>query len=113
MQHGSLINMIAGNSTDTVEPEIEMGATLIMWSDRHAGTIIGVSKTGHRIEWQRDKATRTDGLGMTDAQQYSYERNRHAAVETFTRRKDGSYRIRGGTSRLVLNVRNEYHDYSF
>jgi hypothetical protein len=50
-----------------------MGATVLMYSDRHAGTIVEVC--GKRLMWQADTASRTDKNGVSDAQSYSYERN--------------------------------------
>lgn len=110
---GSLINELMENASQSLQPEVGMGATLVSWSDRHAGTIASVSRTGHQILWQRDRAIRMDERGMTDAQEYRYERDANAAFETFTRRRDGTYRVKGGTSRLLLGVRDEHYDYSF
>ena len=110
---GSLVNMLMENSDQSLQPEVGMGATLVGWSDRHAGTIVWVSPTGHQLGWAEDKATRTDTNGMSDAQRYTYERNPDATVDTFTRRKDGSYRVKGGESRLLLGVRDRHFDYSF
>ena len=70
-------------------------------------------RDSHRVVWQQDRATRLDTNGMSDAQRYSYERNPDAPRETFTRRRDGSYRIAKGQSRLILGVRDKHYDYSF
>jgi hypothetical protein len=113
MRTGSLQNMIADGSSTALQPEVGMGATVISWTDRHAGTIVAVERNGRQIIWQQDRATRVDGNGMSDAQEYSYERWDDAPREKFTLRQDGSYRRAKGTSRLVLGVRQKYHDYSF
>lgn len=113
MRTGSLINEIMDNSSQSLQPEVGMGATMAGWTDRYAGTIIEVSKTGHRLVWQEDRATRTDDNGMSDAQSYSYERNPDSPPLTFTRRKDGSYRVAKGQTRLLLGVRDKHYDYSF
>lgn len=113
MRTGSLHNMLADQSGDAARPEVGVGATVISWSDRYAGTIIAVSPSGHRVTWQRDTATRTDGLGMTDAQSYRYEQNEQGETREFTRRKDGAYRAKNGQARLLIGVRNEYYDFSF
>lgn len=112
-QHGSLINQIMDNSWQSLEPAVGMGATLVCWSDRHAGTIVDVSRTGYRVVWQRDRATRLDSNGMSDSQRYAYSPEPASARETFTRRKDGSYRLVGTKQRLLLGVRDEHYDYSF
>lgn len=113
MRTGSLQNMIADGSKDAVVPEVGEGATLVRWTDRHAATVIEVSPSGHRIVVQRDRAIRTDGLGMTDAQTYRFERDPEGETEVATRRKDGSYRSKGGTGRVLIGVRSAYHDFSF
>jgi len=111
---GSLINNIYEN-TKPAKPEIGMGATLIMWSDRHAYTITGVSPSGKTIKLQRDKATRVDKNGMSDAQDYKYEPDIEAPVETATLRKDGRYKLKGYTSggTVLIGKRDEYYDYTF
>lgn len=112
MRTGSLVNMLMDGAT-TVEPEVGMGATLVYWTDRAPATVVEVSKTGHKIVVQEDTATRTDSNGMSDAQSYSYERNESGRLHEATRRKDGSYRLKGGTTRVLLGNRSKYHDYSF
>jgi hypothetical protein len=112
-----------------------MGATESMWSDRHAGTIVAVrrNKAGMitEVDWQADKATRTDSYGMSDAQSYSYERDLDAPVRTWKADRTGRFRemVRAnpwsetdtrmrmaspsGGSRLILGIRDEHYDYSF
>jgi len=101
-------------------PEVGMGATVLMWSDRHACTIVGVThfKTGPRagtvktVTVQRDIARRTDGRGMSDAQTYEYEADPNGSIGTFTfRAKTGAFE-RGGFV-LAIGYRNEHYDYSF
>lgn len=113
MRTGSLINHVYDNATGMMKPEIGMGATEILWTDRRACTIIEVSKTGHKVVVQRDDAYRVDNNGMSDAQTWRYERNPDGTIGTFTRRKDGTYRVKGGQGRLLIGVRDEYFDYSF
>lgn len=111
---GSLVNSIY-EGVKPVKPEIGMGATFVMWSDRHAYTIVGVSPSGKTIKLQRDNAIRTDKNGMGDAQEYRYEPDTKAYIETATLRKDGKYRMSGYTTggTVLINVRDEYYDYSF
>lgn len=113
MRAGSLQNLIADQSKDAEQVEVGVGATVVSWTDRHAGTVVEVSKSGHRIVVQEDTATRTDTNGMSDAQSYSFERNENGRLYEATRRKDGTYRLKGGTSRVLIGVRDRYHDYSF
>jgi hypothetical protein len=113
---GSFMNM-AGDQTRSEVPEIGMGATLLMWTDRKAGTIIEVSQNGKTVKWQRDRATRADSNGMSDAQSYTYERKLDGKIETFTLRKNGRWKRVGdpmnGSETLLIGTRDEYYDYSF
>lgn len=113
MRTGSLINKLMDESGDAAKPEVGMGCTLTGWTDRHAATIIQVSPTGHKIWVQRDKATRTDSNGMSDAQTWEFEPDPTGAVGVYSRRSDGSYRQVGGQSRCLVGVRSEYFDFSF
>lgn len=109
---GSLVNRLMEQSKQP-QPEIGMGVTICMWSDRHAGTIVGMSRSGHRLAVQEDTATMIGGSAMSESQEYRYERNPDARIQVFTRRKDGSYRELGGSTGLLLGYREEYRDPTF
>lgn len=114
-QTGSLMNHIDSKTRDTM-PAVGMGATILMWSDRHACTIVSVEKNGKRIGVQRDHAKRTDGNGMSDCQSYEFTPNSEAHVEFFTLRKNGNYVREGDSikgSPLKIGARSEYYDFSF
>lgn len=113
MKVGSLHNLIADGSRDATKVEVGVGATIVSWTDRHPATVVEVSKSGHKIVVQEDAATRTDSNGMSDAQSYSFERDENGKLTEATRRKDGSYRVKGGTGRVLIGVRSRYHDFSF
>ena len=85
-----------------------MGATILMWTDRYAGTVIRVTPT--QIHVQEDKATRTDKNGMSESQDYEYAPNPQGRVWIFRKTKRG-YRANGAG--LLLDSREAYHDYSF
>lgn len=90
------------------------GATLVMWSDRHAGTVVSVH--AKLLYWQRDHVERLDSNGMSESQSYAYYPNPEAPVEAFTLRKNGSWVRKGegfknGTR--IIPGRHEYYDYSF
>lgn len=114
MTTGSLINTLMGAPADTT-PKVGMGATILMWTDRHAATVIEVI-TPKKIVVQEDTATRTDNYGMSDAQSYDYTPNPNGVKRTFTLRKNGAWVMTGmamqGGTRLRLGVRDEYYDYS-
>ena len=104
------------------KPEVGMGATITMHTDRHACTIVSVSEDGKRIETTADKAIRTDlnpdgSAPMTDCQSYRYEPQPDIRRDAWTLRKDGGW-VKEGESlrqgqRICLGFRDHHHDYSF
>lgn len=109
-------------ATDKKQPCIGDGATMVFRSDRHAGTIIWHSTSARngmplQLIVQRDRATRTDKLGMSDAQEYAYVPDPTGPTYEYTLRCNGTYvrkaePMRSGT-RLWVGVRDEYFDFSF
>lgn len=71
---GSLTNWILASGLSGV-PVVGEGATEFMHTDRHAFTVVEVSKDGKTCYIVEDIATRTDSNGMSDSQQYSYAPN--------------------------------------
>lgn len=104
--------------TDEIQEDVKVGdgATINFYSDRHAATVIDVSKNGRVVTVQIDKATRVDDRGMSESQDYVYERVPDGAIMEFSKRKNGRY-IRAGESlngtSLTIGVRSEYYDFSF
>lgn len=100
-----------------IEPEIGMGGTIYLYSDRHACTVIRVASGGKRIVVQHDKAIRRDENGMSECQDYEYTPNPKGSIEVFTLRQNGRYIRQGEDMRkgtqLGLGTRREYYDYSF
>lgn len=99
-------------------PEVGMGATQMYYTDRHACTVVEVSKSGKRIAVVDDIATRTDNRGMTDSgQEYSYEPGNPEAKLYYTLRKNGTWVREGesmnGGTKLALGHRSHYRDFSF
>ena len=78
------------NKTDR-EFKVGDGATYMVGSDRYAGTIVEVSKTGHRVVWQFDRATLVSSTHFNECQEWAFERDPDARTVVFTRRKDGRY----------------------
>lgn len=113
MKAGSLTNLIYTEGKTTIVPEVGMGATLVMWTDRHAYTIIEVSKSGKSFKMQRDKATRIDKNGMSDSQEYSFERDPNGSIDKVTLRRDGKWKVEKQGTTVIPNTRDEYYDYSF
>lgn len=112
---GSAMNQIHANSTNP-EPAVGMGATVLHWSDRDAGTIIEVAKNGKTIVVQLDHTARTDTNGMSDCQDYEYERDENGRKYTFTLRRNGRWVRKGEDMHGVacgIGYRKHYYDYSF
>ena len=113
---GSLINHIYQQNNQTIAPQVDMGATALMWTDRAAYTIIEVLSPT-KIVVQRDTCKRVDGLGMTDSQEYEYTPNPHGSISRVTLRKNGKWITEGQSmkdgTRWVIDSRMEYYDYTF
>lgn len=106
----SMTNYLLSGWVGAPEPQVGMGCTIIMWSDRKAGTIVKVTKT--QVHVQEDIATRTDRNGMSESQEYEYTADPTASVQIFRKTKRG-YRLAGGGNSLRIGDRSAYHDYSF
>jgi len=125
-QTNSLTNHLMSRATiGQPEPVVGMGATVLMWTDRHAATIFRVFTIGkcQLVEVRRDIATRIDRNGMSESQEYTYKTTPSGSVDTF--RFNGQrwehVRFNKMTKRwnatkgsgLRIGSRDEYHDFSF
>ncbi len=114
MQHGSLQNEILSQQTP-LTPEVGMGATEYLWSDRNPFTVIEVISP-RKIVVQADIATRTDNNGMSDCQSYEFTPDHNGRKRTLTLRKNGKWIPQGeglkGTT-FGIGKRSKYHDYTF
>lgn len=93
-----------------------MGATYRVGSDRYACTVVAVSPSGHKVTTRDDTAIRTDSNGMSESQEYRYERDPNGTVRDFYRDSRGRYgnKTRGGSLGLGhRSAYHAYHDYSF
>jgi hypothetical protein len=109
--YGSLTNRMMEN-VKPVQPTKGMGATVLMYSDRHAATVVEIL-SAKRIVIQEDVAVRTDKNGMSENQEYEYTPNPAADRRTVTLRKDGRWRVSKSQTVILLGERDSYHDYSF
>lgn len=112
---GNLMNRIA-EGAKMPEPQVGMGCTINMHSDRHAATIVKViSKT--RVQVQEDKAKLVSGSRQSESQEYEYTPNPKAEVRTFSKRKNGLWiESKDGRSMgtsLTIGEREEYYDPGF
>jgi len=113
---------------DATKPALGMGATILLYSDRIAGTITDIFNVGQKtfIEVTRDISKRTDSNGMSDTQEYEYfpvlngEKFYFCTDKNLTKvwtymvfnketnrwNQSNGYRVRVGT-------RDAYYDYGF
>jgi hypothetical protein len=117
---GTMVNPKVDVLLDGLEAElnkdIEPGdaATVLMWSDKHAATV--VSYEAGRLVVREDKATRTDDNGMSDTQSYTYEPDPNGREHTYKwDERVGWYEGKKSdpSTRLALGYRRTYFDYSF
>ena len=114
--------------------EVGDGATVVLWSDRKAYTVVAVSKTGKTITLQQDKQHLVNGptSGETDAltvtpggfaahvsgvQRWHCERDPEGPMTKATLRKNGEWVLKGtATSERgcrVFRGRAPHYDYNF
>jgi len=97
------------------KPEVGMGATMLFWTDRVAGTITRMSPSGKTLEVQEDKATLTSETILSESQTYAYEPNPKGIVRCFRLGKHGWREVgsKGRGTALHLGTRESYRDPSF
>lgn len=93
------------------------GATQHLWSDSHAYTVIEV-RSKFQLVLQKDIARRVDKNGMSDQQEYEYERDPQGHTLKVSLRRNGRWYEVGspggqGSTSYGIGYRREYHDYSF
>ena len=111
-RHGSLQNAIA-DQTRSLKPEVGMGVTEVMFSDRHPYTVVAIL-SDKRIEVKPDIATRIDKKGCCEDQEYAYETNNEAPAITLFLNKFGKWKRLGDSngSTYLIGRREEYYDFT-
>ncbi len=125
--YGSLQSRLMESMNGQPTPQVGMGATECMHSDRHAYTIIEVGKNGKYFKMQQDTAIRIDNNGMSESQSYKYVPNPDGTIMEVKLTKHG-WRVIGngynyktnkptrttqGMSGVLVGYREEYYDFSF
>jgi hypothetical protein len=114
---GSLVNHLYSRSAPRT-PVVGEGATILGWTDRHAGTVIEVRADGSFVV-QEDTVQRVDSNGMSEMQTYEYTPNPAGLTHVFAPvkrgRAKGQLRERGSKdgNGVLLGRRDHYHDFSF
>ena len=111
-RHGSLTNAMADQTRSKV-PEVGMGVTEIMFSDRHPYTVVRIL-TPKRIVVTADEATRVDGWGASESQEYRYASDPDAPEVTLFLNKYGKWKRLGDAqgSTFLIGRREEYYDFT-
>ena len=111
--------------TLTKDALIGSGATVSLWSDRHACTVIDFDDRKQIITVQRDNAVRADKNGMSDCQSWEYSANENGQIYRFKLKNNMWRQLRtnengylvvrpvSDSSRLHVGFRNEYYDFTF
>lgn len=124
---GSVINhLMARGTRGEPEPTVGMGATLLSWTDRHAGTIVAVEKDGagrYVVTVREDKARVVSGSTFDGSAAYEYEPDPDGFEHMFRREEGKGWRgVRRGVGRrlklaegygLRIGARESYRDPSF
>jgi hypothetical protein len=95
------------------EPEIGMGATVQLWSDRHACTIVQITHGGKRLVIQQDDNQQVPDPNRPGQTILQYSPNPTGQLYYVTKRKDGTFRLMKSKTRVFIGTRNEYYDPSF
>lgn len=101
---------LAGN--DGIEPVVGMGATVGVGSDSDPYTIIEI-KTPSHIVIQEDEWRITSGNEGDGSATYEYAPNPSAPREDVTLRRDGYWKLAGGSTIVHVGGRRRYRDPSF
>lgn len=96
-----------------MNPEIGMGATIVIGTDCRPATIIFISLNKKKILLQEDKCLRLDSNGMDENQSYSYESDPNGTKYFAYLHKNNLYYLSRAKQKIILNYRRRYYDYSF
>ena len=123
----SMTNFAMSGTLGQPEPVVGMGATVLLYSDRHAGTIVKVEtwRKGVLLHVQRDITKRTDKNGFSECQEYEYTQDPNGLIDLFWMGKDSKtwreVRVECGKRRLCpkgsgfglhIGDRDEYYDFT-
>jgi hypothetical protein len=110
--YGSMVNAI-GNQTRSKQPEVGMGVTELMYSDRHPYTVTKILSP-RKIIVQADDCKRIDNNGFSESQEYEYTPNPEAPLVTLRLNKYGRWKRAGDPegSTYLIGEREEYYDFT-
>jgi hypothetical protein len=95
MTYGSIHNRIQERAViGAPTPEVGMGATLLYFSDRHAGTITRIFKDRGQdaLEVTEDSSRLVSGSKMSEEQEYEFQANPKGKKHYFKKDQNGFWR---------------------
>jgi hypothetical protein len=97
------------------KPEVGMGATVGYVNDRYPYTIIEVNKAGTRIKLQQDFAEpdKENGYEYFGNQVYIISPNPNGSIYEMSLRKNGKWKVIGGSTTATIGHRDRYENPSF
>ena len=98
-------------TSSSFEPKVGMGATHVLFSDRHAYTVIEVISS-KKVIVQRDNVTYLP-YELVDRERCLFSHNKNGETVTISRRKNGHWQEVNGHRRFSVGRRDEYFDPSF
>lgn len=98
-----------------MEPEIGMGATLCVGSDRYPYTIVDIvtnKRTGLAtiLTMRADNFRLIGGSILSEHQEYEYTSDPAGVAIIVRKRSDGSWKVNRGETPVVIGVKNYYRD---
>jgi hypothetical protein len=129
-QYGSLQNDIRSRQViGQPEPYVGMGATILSYSDRSAGTIVAAYRYGKHRQWvitvRVDDAVVVSGSEQDGSAEYEYRQRGYGAPEyMFRQLADGKWEgvsvnpetgryVKAGYGGLAIGRREQYRDPHF
>jgi hypothetical protein len=119
----SVTNYLLGLIKNNDWPKVGDGATHLMWTDRHAYTVVAVDQPQQIVVLAWDKAVQADDRGMCDDQEYVYFPDASVKVTYIRKYKNSWYEVlkneqtgrwnKKDKFNVQFGIRDEYYDYSF
>lgn len=116
--YGNLNNRFLERAGNNTIPQVGMGVTECLWSDRHPYEIIEVKDNRH-ITIRGLRARRIDDNGFSECQEYEYFSDPEAPVYRLYKNKKGRWVRRVGkngvdnSSGWYIGRAEEYYDFTF
>jgi hypothetical protein len=104
--YGNLMNRISEHSLSPT-PEIGMGATVYMWSDRFPATVTAISDSGKTITLTEDRVTKWENYYGTEFAPGT------GSTWTARKTKNGTWKTLRAGEGVTLGRRSAYRDPSF